>query len=64
MKQIKDWTVEEVKEYEMKEYIKAQNSISSNIAYPWNRYRKNVKRVVIIWNKTHEEKIDADLLMA
>lgn len=63
MKNIKDWTIEEVKEYEMKEYVKAQNSVASNPAYPWKVYRKNVKRVVTIWNKAHAEQIDIDAIM-
>lgn len=64
MKPIKEWTIEEVKAYEMKEYIKAQNTVSHYPEYPWNRYKKNVKRVVTIWNNAHAEKIDIDLLMA
>ena len=64
MKAIKDWTIKEVKEYEIQEYKKAFNTVSDDPEYPWKRYRKNVKRVVTIWNKAHAEQIDMDALMA
>lgn len=54
-------TIREIKNYEVEQYKKA---FYTGTEKAWKQYRTNVQRAVNKFNKTHEEQIDIDLLMA
>lgn len=54
-------TIAEVKQYEVDQYTKA---FYKGTDKAWKQYRANVKKVVNSFNKTHDEQIDIDALMA
>lgn len=53
-------TIKEVKEYEIKQFVKA---FYDGDEKAWTRYRRNVKRVVNKFNKEHEEQVSIDMIM-